>query len=220
MLVLASSARLIMTGNPVAAGFVFAFCAIKFHLFLLAPVLVVARKLWPFGGGLLMGIVLLAALSFTVAGCNWPLQYKEMLEVNELAQDSYAYMPNLNGLFKGHKVPYGTLWLLVATIATILVAWRAFARASILFAFALVPAGGVLIGLHSYLYDCMFLLPALLHRMETDDKPELYMWGAAMLGLATLLLTVPSASYIAQFLIVGTVVAAMLHSARGDFDTG
>ena len=87
--------------RPLQAGAIFSLCAIKPHLFLLLPVLVLGRKMWRFGSGLLIGGTVLIAVSFLVAGPTWLAAFFRTATLPE-ANPEIARMPNLNGLVNGH----------------------------------------------------------------------------------------------------------------------
>jgi hypothetical protein len=79
------------------AGLVLSLCAIKFHLFLFLPILMLAKKRWRILGGGTAGIGLLTGLGVLVNGPDSLRQYLAVLRdpwINPNANE----MPNLHGL--------------------------------------------------------------------------------------------------------------------------
>jgi hypothetical protein len=203
--VVAVSVFLLTRGRGFLAGLVIALCAVKFHLFLLLPLIVVSKRLWRFGLGAAAGGVGLLAISFTVAGPNWPAQYYALVKTNETYQASQSTMPNLIGLF--HGLPHATLWIALLSVAIAIGTYYALRRADLKTAFALALCGGVLVGLHAYVYDLGFLLPMLIlseHRGATRA-----MIVAGILALATLAICAPSIAFVGQLSILGVFAAAL-----------
>ncbi len=181
------------------AGLVLALCGAKFQLFLLLPVLIVARRLWRLGLGLTTGAAALLAVSAAVAGWAWPARYYALLEMNERFQASQSYMPNLNGLF--HGVPHSAVWIVMSTVAVIAGSWYVFRRSDTEHALAVSLCAGLLIGLHSFIYDCAILLPLFLTRAGRAGfgiTPTLSM----LIGSSALALTAPSISVIGQLSVL------------------
>ena len=61
--------------QPGVAGLAASICLVKFHLFLMIPVWICARKQWRFAWGLAVGGAGLVALSFVAGGWDWPMRY-------------------------------------------------------------------------------------------------------------------------------------------------
>lgn len=159
LLLVAVAAALLDRSRPWIAGFVWSLCALKFHLFLLTPLFIVARKEWRFAGGLLAGGSLLAAVSFAAAGWNWPVEYLMSVR-NPVFSPGLAYTPTLHGSLS--FLP-GRSLLEVVVGATVLAAvWVVCRRAELRLAIAATLAGGLLMGVHAYLPDLALLLPVCL----------------------------------------------------------
>lgn len=157
LLWIALSATLVERGRPLAAGLVLSLCAAKFHLFLLAPVLVWRQRQRRFGLGLAAGVAALAVLSFATAGPDWPWQYYEVL-TSAVVHPRIAHMPNLHGLLAGLR--YAPLLQGLATAGIVWAHWRIVRRRSFRYGLAATLAGGILISYHAYLSDCVLLLPS------------------------------------------------------------
>jgi len=206
LLAVASAVLLLRKNRPFLAGVVFALCAIKFHLFLLLPLLILAKRLWRFSGGLLAGGTVLAGISVAVAGWDWPARQFELLKLNEAGESSQAFMPNLNGLF--HSFPAGHAFLAVTTLAVVCGAWYVVRRSSIEHAISAMLIAGLLIGMHAFLYDCTLLLPYFLLLSVRDGFGRAFpLWAA--ISFSTIALTNPSISWIGQLallLLFGLIV--------------
>jgi hypothetical protein len=182
----AASLALLRSGRPFAAGLVLAMCGIKFHLLLLVPLWIVARRLWAYGIGAITGALALTAVSFAAAGRDWPWRYSDLLRVHDRMARSPEKMPNLSGLFEG--APLAAIWVGLFSIAVIAAAWYAMRRMPLDQAFAIALCGGLLITPHAYLYDCVLLVPVLLilaDRLGTDKAIPMTM------GLNVAMLSVP-----------------------------
>ncbi|HXM43082.1 MAG TPA: glycosyltransferase family 87 protein [Bryobacteraceae bacterium] len=146
------------------AGLVMALCAVKFHLFLLLPLVVVAKRLWRFAGGLAAGGTVLAGLSFLVYG-NWVPAFLAMLRMNEEHQNSQTYMVSIAGLL--WRAPHAALWIASVFLAAAVALWFGIRKAAVDEAMALALLAGVLLSMHAFIYDLGFLLPWI-----TLQKPE------------------------------------------------
>jgi hypothetical protein len=200
--------RMLRSGREFAAGVLLGLCAIKFHLFLLLPLLLLRRRLWKtVAGGAVTGAMWLG-MCFLAAGPNWMSMYRVALA--DPRMNPYAYnMVNLRGLF-GYDSPW--IWPASAVVAVLcgLLIWRG----SLEVALAAVLAGGVLITPHTTVSDATLFLPGLLlaRRME---------WPAAR-AVAAFLLTplyvfLPrGALQVAVLALVGAAVWIMLRRKRSE----
>jgi len=182
LLFLAVTLRLHQAGKPRLAGLVFSLCAVKFHLFLLTPVLLVGRRYWKFAAGFLGGGALLAAISFAVGGRSWPLEFLASAS-NPVFSPGLSAMPNLHGALS--ELPFNLPLEALLTMTVILAAWITARRASFEYAFACSLAGGLLLSHHSYLLDSAVLLPACLTVVASSQRRWLK-------GVAVFLLTPPA----------------------------
>jgi len=162
LLLLAVSLRIYRT-RPFTAGVVLSLCAIKFHLFLLLPLLIIGQKRWRMLGGLVAGGAVLAAISFAAVSPN---QYLDSLTRPGIAPEPQI-MPNFHGLLLG--VPYGWLMELLLSLATAVTVWLISRRADFEYGLAAALVGGLLISHHAYPQDCTLLLPALLILMARSS---------------------------------------------------
>jgi len=169
VLLAAVSLRLSEKGKDFASGLVLSLCAIKFHLFVLVPVVVLIHKRWRLLAGGVAGGAVLMTLSFIAQGPGWPLEYLPMLSNPEL-HPGPEHMPNLRGtwfaLTGGESKP---ALAAMGAMVTLGIAWLARGIRSYPVMFALALVGGILVSYHNYLQDCLVLLLAfgiVLHQAE------------------------------------------------------
>src|SRR6185437_4648306 len=92
-------------------------CLIKFHLFLLLPVLFLGRREWRLMSGFALGATSLLVVSFA-AGLTWPQSYIS-LNLPAVNEDS-RLMPNLHGLSAHFPRPvFVEFFLSLAVIALV-----------------------------------------------------------------------------------------------------
>ena len=144
-------------GKPFTAGVFFSLCAIKFHLFMLLPLLFIGQRRWRMFGGAASGGLVLMAISFLAAGARWPLDYFAAL-TNPVINPAPALMVNLHGLF--HGVSGGSVIELVSCLAVAAAVWLVMKKATFLEGLAVVLVGGLLTSYHTYTGDCVLLVPA------------------------------------------------------------
>jgi hypothetical protein len=150
-LVLASS------GKDFASGLVFSLCAIKFHLFILTPVAMVAKRRWGIFLGAVAGEIVLFLMG--LSGGGWKVFLSLIALLNKPESHSYPeLMPNLRGLV--YSVAGGSIPLLVFLCAIVLcMALCLIMKAPTYekgFAYALIA--GLLLNFHAYIQDPMLLL--------------------------------------------------------------
>jgi Glycosyltransferase family 87 len=163
LLIVAVSMWLVRRERWFLAGAIFSLCAVKFHLFLLLPIVLLAQRRWAFSKGLLAGGGVLAAVSFAAAGWRWPLEFVASA-TNPLFSPNVGQMPNVHGLLAG--IPFDTA-IEVAVGALIACGmWVVARRSSFSFAFAYALVGGLLLSHHAYMLDMAILLPACLTLSE------------------------------------------------------
>ncbi len=169
MLVLAVSLALFFRGRRFAAGCVFSLCLIKYNLFLSIPLLILGKRLWRFGGGIVAGGTALLAMSFAVGGWYWPWRYAAMLRLSATTP-SYGAMPNLHGLFS--SLPRSVFLELVGTCVVIVAAWLVIRGGDIARSVSATLVSGLLISYHAFSGDAVILVPAsLLLLSRTRSAP-------------------------------------------------
>jgi len=142
------------------AGLVLSLCAIKFHLFLFFPVLLLVKKRWRILGGAASGIALLAGAGLLVNGPDSTWRYLAVLR-DPWINPSAAGMPNLHGLV---AVLHGDARIELALVAVVLLAflWITQRSESYEFLFAASLVCGLLVSFHSSVADDVVLFPAFV----------------------------------------------------------
>jgi hypothetical protein len=157
LLLAGSSVLLLRRERDFAAGFVLAFCSIKFHLFLPIGLAVIVQRKWRMLWGGVAGGALLIALSFIAAGTAWPSAYLRLLTNPEL-HPRPDFMPTLRNLaysFAGSSVAF-EIATAIAIIGLFL--YIAIRETDFEYVFAIGIVSGLLIGWHAYSQDCVLLL--------------------------------------------------------------
>jgi len=154
------AAALLGRGRDFAAGLVLSLCAAKFHLFLLLPVLLLGRRLWHAGYGMLAGGCVLAAISFGLGGVHWPSQFLTVALDSRINPHPWL-MPNLHGMLYG-AAGGGAAEAALSVLVAAMVWYIARNAASLQIALAAALVGGLLTSHHAYLPDAVLLLPASL----------------------------------------------------------
>ena len=190
LFLVALSVSLLSRRRNFLAGLVMALCAAKFHLFLLLPLLILSKRMGRFAAGLAVGGLGLLAVSFAAAGPRWIFRYLALLKQNETHQATQSYMPNLIGLF--HAVPFAGPCIALLSLAVAIGFCFAARRVDLPHAVALMLFCGVVVGLHSLMYDLGFLLPWLLLRDTLTASFRI----AALLSLTCFVLSIPSLAWL------------------------
>jgi hypothetical protein len=158
--ILGGSVLLTRRKKEFLAGLVLSLCAIKFHLFLFIPILLLVKKRWRILGGAASGTALLAGLGMLVSGVGAIRQYVAVLR-DPWINPSAGGMPNLHGLV---AVLHGDARLEMLLSAAVLLAFLGIAQRSenyeFLFAASLVC--GLLVSFHSGVADDVVLLPVFV----------------------------------------------------------
>jgi hypothetical protein len=154
------------------SGFALSFCAIKFHLFALIPLIVLIQRRWRIFFGALSSGSILIGLSFLCGGADWPQAYIAAMGDSKLHPHP-DYMPNLHTISAVLSGPAGLG--LEATLSLVVVAAVVYLSLKVpdyelTFAFALI--GSLLVSVHSYPQDCIvLLLPLAIILKKPFSKP-------------------------------------------------
>lgn len=204
LLLVALAIRALLAGRDAAAGVIFSLCSVKFHLFLLLPVLILARKMWRFGIGFVGGAAVLVFASFLLAGPGWPAAYAELLLLNERGQASQGFMPNILGFF--HSVPGLPIWYLACSFLVTMGVWRVVRYSSLEQALAAFLTGSLLVSPHSFYYDLSLLIPVVLllwHPGRTTSTVAALMLVNIGIPLVGRFAVLPAVSWVARELYGG-----------------
>jgi hypothetical protein len=159
LVLIALAMREMKRGRDTKAGLLFSLCSIKFHLLFLLPILILRQRLWRFLAGLALGGAILLAVSFALAGWNWPMEWATLVR-NPVSNPWPDAMPSVHGLTA--DLAHGGLWQAAGTLAVALLAWLACRKGGFEQGLAAVLVAGILVAPHAYLSDCALALPALL----------------------------------------------------------
>jgi hypothetical protein len=187
------------TGRPVAAGVLFGLGAIKFHLFILLPLVVLRRKMWRTIAAAAGTVALLLGIAFAAYGPAWIATYRNALRDPRM-NPYFRNMANLNGLFHGHPV-----WI-AAAVAVALLVYFINRKASLELALAAVVAGGVLIVPHNTITDGLLFLPLILEARRFDSAP------ARALAVVALIPIVPPGTLQIVMILLLILTLRMLHT--------
>src|ERR1035437_7047992 len=210
---IALSARLMHRKWPMAAGVAMALAASKYHLIVLVALVIVAQKRWRMAAGAAIGGCALLALSFALAGPDWPWRYFAVLADPSLVID-VRHMPGLWGSFQ--QMRFGLQFQILAAIVVAAVVFPA-ARLDPSFErpMALALVGGILISVHVWLADCSLLLPAIMISVY-DKSSSMRLPAALMMVLVPwfVLQFHPPIPVLTRALIVWLLLAGLVHCER------
>ena len=154
LLFIGLSMVLLRRNRGFAAGLVLALCGIKFHLFLLVPVFLLARRASRMAAGLCVGGVLLIVGCFALFGRDWPSQYYTCIVENQ------KHLPFTGSFLALVTVPWWPVVVCVAVGALCYAVCRYVKSPEA--ALSSAVALSLLIAPRFYLYDAVIALPALL----------------------------------------------------------
>ena len=140
------------------AGMALSLCAIKPHLFILMPLVLILQRRWRIVAGSAVGGMTLLVLSFWVGGPNWFGKYRLSLQGQT---PDFDHMPNIHsvsGLLGRADFPVEALLTACVVLATIYFVFKV-RDYELGFAFGLI--GSMLISFHCYIQDCLLLLLSL-----------------------------------------------------------
>jgi hypothetical protein len=158
LLFLASSSVVLARRNlDFCAGLVLSLCAIKPHLFVLMPVVMILQRRWLILFGNAVGGVALLAVSFAVGGWNWPYAYWLNLAGQTKNLDYMSNIHTVSAQLGSGPLDFAVEIFLSACVVVITV-FLALKIADYELAFTFGLIGSMLISFHSYTQDCLLLL--------------------------------------------------------------
>jgi len=160
LVILGASILLIRKNQDFAAGLVLSLCAIKFHLFLFIPVLLLIKKRWNILSGGALGTIVLTVFGLLVAGSDSIRQYIQVLR-DPWINPAASGMPNLHGLVSTLNGDTRLEVLLVAAVFAAF-AWTLHRTENFEYLFAASIVCGLLVSFHSGIVDDIILLPVFI----------------------------------------------------------
>jgi hypothetical protein len=147
-------------GRDFAAGFILAFCAIKFHLFVFVPFLLLFKKKWRMLCGASAGTALLALVGGISLIGPW-LQVMFSPLITGMTIWKLCPAPNIHGLV---TVLGGgpTTELLLTGLVIVFFVWVCLRVNNFELLLAICLICGLLVSFHSFSYDDLMLMPVLV----------------------------------------------------------
>lgn len=201
-LILAGGLWLRQSGRPLSAGLLLALLSIKFHLFLLLPVLFLVRREFRLLAGALVGLIALLGASFAAGGKDWPVAYVRLV-TNPLVSPGPEVMPNLHGAVS--RLPHSGPLEVMLSILAAGVAIAVIARSEFAISLAAALIGSFLISYHAYVQDCAVLVPALLVIFQKAASPARELALICLTPLPYVFLNIQSMGWIPGILFVSAL---------------
>jgi len=202
---------LLFRGHDFWAGVVLSLCASKPHLAVLVPVVLAAQAKWRTLVGGIAGGVVIVALSFAVEGPAWPERWLAQSRLPDF-EHTFDRMPNLRGLFTflGESLALE----LVVGVGIAGVVYFLSRSISLKCGMILALSVGLLLSHHSYVYDCVVLIPGLLLAFEPGYPKWLRMWAFFLLTPLAYLLLMTDFKLPGHLAITGYTIALLIAIAR------
>jgi hypothetical protein len=189
------------------AGLLLSLCAIKFHLFLFLPILLLVKKRWRILGGGAAGIAMLTVLGMLVNGTESLRQYVGVLR-DPWINPSATGMPNLHGLV---AILHGDARMEMVLIGIVMLVflWMTQRTENYELLFAATLVCGLLVSFHSGVADDVVLLPAFVMAVGTCASEPLRATAALILTPVPFFMTLAGAPYSAALPIALLLLLAM-----------
>ncbi|HEV8039189.1 MAG TPA: glycosyltransferase family 87 protein [Bryobacteraceae bacterium] len=147
-------------GRDFAAGFVLAFCAIKFHLFVFVPFLLLFKKKWRMLSGATAGTLLLTLVGgISLIGPWFNVMFSPLITGMPVWRLCPA--PNIHGLVTvlggSPKIEF-----LLAGLVILFFVWICFRETNFELLLAVSLICGLLVSFHNFTYDDLLLMPVLV----------------------------------------------------------
>ena len=144
------------------AGLVLSLLAIKFHLFLFIPAILLLGKRWRMLSRATLGALALLAISAALQGWDWPSGYLQLLRSSEITPTAIT-MPNLHGLLTATIGDLPRVELILSALVAIVLISAALRIRDLGPALALAIVAGLLTSHHAYVQEsCLLLLIPVL----------------------------------------------------------
>jgi hypothetical protein len=147
-------------GREFAAGLVLALCAIKLHLFLFVPLLLLFKKRWRTLLGLAVGSLALALLGGITLVVPW-IKVMFSPAITGIPIWKLSPAPNIHGLVLALGGGASVEYFLVGLIAAVFL-WLCFRLENLELLLGIALVCGLLTSFHSFTYDDLLLMPVLV----------------------------------------------------------
>jgi hypothetical protein len=177
--ILGGSVLLARCKRDFLSGMLLSLCAIKFHLFLFVPLLLLLKKRWGVLGGVTAGTALLTFLGILAGGVDSLRAFVDTLR-DPWISASATIMPNIHGLV---YAVHGDVWLeglLIASVAGAFL-WTLFKTDNYEILLAVALLCGLLVSFHSGVADDLLLLPVFVTVIGTCTSAPLRIAAALIL---------------------------------------
>jgi hypothetical protein len=165
--VLGVAILLMRKNRDFAAGLVLSLCAIKFHLFLFLPVLLLLKKRWGVVRGGAVGTAALVALGVIVNGMGSMRDWIRVLRDPWINPDAAA-MPNLHGLVAILNGQMVFEVILTGGVCAMFL-WMAVRSDNFELLLAASLVCGLLVSFHSTIADDLILFPVMILLLSSSE---------------------------------------------------
>ncbi len=208
--------------RPWLAGLCLALCALKFNLFFLMPVVLIAQRKWRVAAWAAAGVLALLGISTAVSTDRWIPRFIDFA-LNDVAAKQPYTMSSFVALFAG--LPHAGTWELAGgAVIAAMVAWLSL-RGSFSFALSAALVGGFLTSHHAYLFDLLLLLPVLVVILRTAASTAVRLFAGLLLSPLPFLVS-PNAPLLAPapllllLLLIALVMEHATQTGEGALSTG
>jgi hypothetical protein len=157
LLICAVSIELARRRQLFLAGLILPLCALKFHIFIFLPVMLLVRKQWRILAGGETGMAALYLVAAMFQGWLWPLPYAHFLRTAEISPTPFT-LPNLRGLLLATTGDNLKVELILSALVAVAVVYISVKSKDFAFAFAMCVVAGLLTSHHDAIQDCCLLL--------------------------------------------------------------
>lgn len=195
-----------------AAGLALSLCAIKFHLFLFVPILLLLKRKWRILGGAAVGSLVLTGLGVLVAGVDSMRAFLHTLN-DPWINASAAVMPNIHGLVSTMHGDMRLEAVLVALVAGSFL-WAILRSDNYELLLGLSLVCGLLASFHSEVFDDILLLPAFVAIIGNSSNAPVRAAMALILTPVPYFMILAGAPYSAFFPLCLLAVLVMVCIVR------
>ncbi|MFN7920880.1 MAG: glycosyltransferase family 87 protein [Bryobacteraceae bacterium] len=215
-----------LRNRPLLAGLVLSLGAIKFHLLILVPLVLLVRREWKMLQGGAVGAVALFGLSVIADGIGWPVRYLSAVS-NPALHPAAGHMPTLRNLvwaICGEDNLSLEIALSAAVAAALAFSCLRSRSLSASLGFGLI--GSLLVCHHAYTHDLTMLIPAtaLLIHGEAPKPARALAFLCSLPPVAFFIITGQPLSTVLVVAMFATVLSGMglraqERPATGDTET-